>query len=415
MYLTTFLYFLLLFIIVILLNNNKITTSSLLVFIYLVMSFCSIILQLNIKTKSIYPANSKAFLYFVSILTIIFISFNSIKETRIQYIIIPNSKLFKLIFNIVLVSSYIAMIFFLFFINQILFTGNISNNRYIVSSFSSKMGKFGLLNTYFSLISNLFMVNLLNAVINLNKRNFKKAIMCIIGSLSYVTYILSYAGRDGIVYWLFSIIFFYIFFKKFIPKIYLKKLAAYLLFIFGILFFFFMLITTSRFENSKQGVLGSIISYMGQAIGNFNDFFFIMDLPLSKGTRNFPLLVKLNILQPLNINVNYYFNKIGLVSWLFKTFIGSLIYDFGKFGTYFILLLFALINYLNNSKIKKTIYFHQLMIYILFFQIVYWGVFYFRLYSANLYILAIIFLCIISRIKQLNRTHKYIILTAIYK
>lgn len=407
MYFVFFLYFLLLLYVFCYLNNHKITSVILLTTLYTLMAFFSFLLQTNKKLSSVYEPNLFAFIYLLSILTILFISFNAINERNITLIVIPNTKIVRYFFNIVLISSFLSMLYFIPFAFIGLFIGNISDNRFANNLLSDQMGKFGLINTFFSLISNLFMINMINAVIRFNERKFKSGVICIIASLSYVLYVLAYVGRDGIVYWIFSIIFFYIFFKRFIPKNYIKKILVIFTLILCILLFFFILITYSRFSETNYGFFWSIISYIGQPVGNFNDFWYL-DLPLLKGAQNFPIIEKIGLIEYKDINLDKYFSEAGLVTWIFKTFVGSLIYDFGKTGTFFILSFLALINYFTNKNIDKKIHLSQLLVFILFFQIVYWGVFYFRQYSANLYILFILLFSLIIRFKIRNIPYKKI-------
>jgi len=88
-------------------------------------------------------------------------------------------------------------------------------------------------------MSNLFIVAQVCSFINLipinGKRNVYKAYLMLISSLSFVVYVLAYAGRDGVVFWLMSYVFCFLLFRKFLIKSDLKKMKRVSAFVFAII------------------------------------------------------------------------------------------------------------------------------------------------------------------------------------
>jgi oligosaccharide repeat unit polymerase len=304
-----------------------------------------------------------------------------------------------------LIGGFLSILFFLPFAVTAL-TGDISLNRSEMVEYGSMLADFGIINSICSLMSNLFIIAQVCSFINLipinGKRNVYKAYLMLLSSLSFVVYILAYAGRDGVVYWLMSYVFCFLLFRNFLVMSDLKRLKRFSVLLFAAIMIPFLMITTSRFSEMTGSIAFWLINYAGMQLQNFNNHYQI-EVPLLYGKFTFPIiydflyLVGFDISSKYDINIfNSYFLSEGVVPWVFATFIGQFIYDYGKIGT----LLFLCIMSLATRKLLKkvmrtgTFEFSNLLIFILLYQTVYWGVFYFRLYVSNYYILFIILLCI---------------------
>jgi len=148
---------------------------------------------------------------------------------------------------------------------------------------------------------------------------------------------------------------------------------------------------------------------MGQQIKNFSNLYLI-DPPLSYGRVNFSNFV--NILEAIGLSIPYnsfdivksYFFSKGYDTNVFSTFIGSFLFDFGKIGTVaFLSIISSVICYFSAVKTARKVYLSDLLLLLLYYQIVSWGVFYFRQYSMNYYLLAVILLYGLFRLSRGNR------------
>jgi len=234
------------------------------------------------------------------------------------------------------------------------------------------------------------------------KRNVYKASLMLISSLSFVVYVLAYAGRDGVVYWLMSYVFCFLLFRNFLAIHDLKRIKQFFVLVFAILMIPFSLISVSRFSEMTGGTLFWIINYAGQQLRNFSNHYQI-EAPLQYGKHSVPIIydflkvVGFDTSTKVDTDIFFsYFLIEGVEPWVFTTFIGNFMYDFGKIFTLLILCIMSLAtrNLLKNVSRTGVFEFSNLLLFILLYQVVYWGVFYFRLYVANYYILFVIILCI---------------------
>ncbi|GAB1474496.1 hypothetical protein MASR2M69_19370 [Bacteroidota bacterium] len=172
----------------------------------------------------------------------------------------------------------------------------------------------------------------------------------------------------------------------------------------------FLIITIARFSDSREGVIGQILIYGGQQIQNFNDGFNI-NTPISYGRSSFSKFISifdfLGIMIPKgqsNENIRLYYIAEGVQPWVFKTFVGSFLSDFGKNGTIIFLLFLSLFTKLSLHRVYNNNEFHlsNLIFFILIVQIVLFGVFYFRQADSNYYIIVVLILSLLFKIKISN-------------
>jgi hypothetical protein len=245
----------------------------------------------------------------------------------------------------------------------------------------------GLLNTVASVSSSLYVFALLLYFIYICiGGNTILRRLLFISSFSQPIHILTFVGRDGIVFWVFTFIFLYSLFFNFMPqrdKERQQKVFLYTAFALGLPF---MLISLSRFVNyGGTGTIGSIISYFGQGFINGPLLFGIENPPFYHG-RAFPLFFEITGL-PMPVSEGTI--QIGdWRSWTFNTFVGGFYLNFGLNGLFLVaILLFVLFNF----SIRKKTYWHlgNMIMYILYFTIYSQGVFYFRerTRGGNLFIL----------------------------
>jgi len=390
-----------------------------LITVYLIMGGVSLLLEFSSIFPSVFPYSFSSMAYLSICFFLAFGGFMSFRDINFKQLKIENKFFYNLLENIVLMGGFGAIIFFSPFAIKGL-TGDVELNRLTVITFQETvLSKFGLINSIFSLFSNLFILAILFAFINYtsdNKKKIRKGNILLVSSFSYVIYVLSYVGRDGVVYWAMTYFFIYLLMKKFIQPSIKKRLIT--IYIVGISVFIipFMIISVARFSNAIGGVTWQLLNYAGQELKNFNDSFYIDSPPLN-GRLAFPEFV--NIFEKIGFHFDKatvkdiypYYLSMGVDPWIFKTFIGDLIMDFGKLGTVIFLTLFSMISRINLKSVSSsgTFNFANLILFLLLFQMILWGVFYIRLLSANFYIIAIILISIGFRILPIDKKSKLII------
>ena len=384
------------------------------------MGSVALILEFSGVFPSVFPFTFIPMMYLSIGFIIAFSGFLKYKDKNFNTIRIQNLKLLSLFENVLLYGGFGSLFFFLPFAISGL-SGDVELNRLDIFGFQeSVLAKYGIINSIFSLFANLFIFAILLAFIRFaDKDNLKsrgKGYLLLLSSFSYVVYVLAYVGRDGIVYWLMSYSFIYLVFKRFI-SITIKKKLFYQYFIsIGILIVPFMIISIARFSAMAEGVGWKLLEYAGCQLKNFNDSFYV-DPPLLYGRLAFPIF--LDILETFGISFEKalvqdrfpYYLSLGVDPWIFKTFIGDLLMDFGKIGTLLYLIFFSVLARFSLKKvsIEGTFTFSNLILFILLYQMILWGVFYFRFYSMNFYIIAVILIALSFKIFKSYSEEKLIV------
>lgn len=384
-------------------NGFRFGVVSYLVFIYLSSLICSLILYLFFSYDEKYNIQLEPMVYFSLGLSAVFIGFFRFRDHRFQHIVLNNIGFIKFVEKAIVPFTIGAIVFFLWHALTVL-SGDIEANRNAVAAGEATyLGGAGIVNSIFSLVANLFLLNMLFAFLNLTDAypgaRSSKAFMHLILSTVYIFYIMAYVGRDGVVFWGMSLIFFYLLFKDFVTDQKLKFLKRTALVLAIPAISVFMMISVKRFGGGGAGDLVlALMDYAGQQALNFNDHYLI-DPPLALGAISFAPVVNLESYVLGSIPVvfdkeawNQVFLDNGVMPWVFTTLVGSFIYDFGRVGGFISLTVISFLAYYALRDVNKHgfIKFADLLLFILLFQVVSWGVFYYRQYSAFFYLLSLI-------------------------
>lgn len=405
-------------------KRKRLDIVSLLILTYVVMGGASLVLEMTGLFPNIFPIAFEPMAYLSVCFCIVFWGFTGFNNQRLTAIKIENLFLYRAMEFFLLIGGVLAIIFFLPYA-MIALTGDVAENRQNVVFAGTALGEWGIVNSFFSLLANLFLLAQVCAFINLIPRagitNTKRAYLLLISSLSYVVYVLAYVGRDGIVYWIMSYLFCFLLFRDFIAREELKRLNRFVVLISIPLLLVFMLISISRFSESTGGIGWQILRYAGQQIGNFNDHYQI-EAPLTHGRLVFPEFIKFMDYVGIDVGPNIdnqilhsYFLDEGVQPWVFTTYIGLLMIDIGKIGVLVYLFLMSFITRKILRKVSTTgvFEFSNLVLFVLLFQIVYWGVFYFRQCSANYYMLCMVLLFVLFKVSKISRPSSLFIKAAL--
>lgn len=318
----------------------------------------------------------------------------SFKETRPTRINLPSKFILDIFSTTIIILSFFSIIFFTRTVINIFLGGDLGAARNALYAGELYVEE-GLMNTIASVSASLYVFAIvLFFIYQIIGDNRTRCILLLLSSLSEPLHILSYVGRDGVVFWIFTFVFMFLFFRRFLPNTSVRKLKKTVFTISMILILPFLAISVGRFLTSNSGVGGSIISYLGQGFINGTLFFGIEDPPLSYGA-SFPLFRDIFGLPEYQSNGP---TQIGeWKSWKFGTFVVQFYTNFGFAGMFFVAIMSAVFFKAVMYSAKNRINFSQLIIYTLYFQIYSQGLFYFKHYTrgGNLFILISIVMSLI--------------------
>ena len=317
-----------------------------------------------------------------------FIMFN---EKSIRQIILPSRQFLDFFSAIIIILSFYAIFYYVETASSILTSGDIREIRNMISA-GEDYSEGGILNTIASVSSSFYVFAIVLFFIYIIIDGFKaRAILLLISSLSETIHVLTFAGRDGIVFWIFSFAFFWMFFYKFLPAASTKKIKTVFLRMGIILLIPLMMISVSRFERSDDGTLYSMVSYIGQSFVNGPLYFGLDEPPVSHA--GFTLVNEILHRQIESDGPRVLMEYGDWKSWTFGTLVVSLYRKLGGVGLAVFgigaLLLFMRVIGKRKPRFKTN----HLILYLLYFQVVGEGVFYFRQYTrgGNLFILLCLF------------------------
>ncbi len=313
-------------------------------------------------------------LAFCLLLLVFLTPFLFFREDLINYIILPSKNILDIFSICVCILSLFALIYFIHPSFLALSNPDIGAARIAMVSNGEILVSPTIFNTIAGTAASFYQIPILLFFIYeiLNKHKYLKWLL-FTSSFSYVLFVLSAYGRDGIIFWLLSFLGLMGFFNSYLNKIFKRKIRAFL-FIFTIAgSFFFMVISLSRFGDEA---FESLISYIGQCFPNFC-IAYKSNLPTSNGV-SFPLfrsMLGLNEVVDTSMQ-SYLLESKGSYSWVFGTFLKSFLLNIGFYGTLYLGLISSFFFKLIFNK--KSFSIAHLFLYILYFQIYYQGVFYFR-------------------------------------
>ncbi|MCL2312158.1 MAG: oligosaccharide repeat unit polymerase [Firmicutes bacterium] len=301
--------------------------------------------------------------------------FISFKENCITEIVLPNKNILKLFSIIICILSIYSVIYFIPTTILALTTSDIAAARNAMVYQGDVIVNKTIYNTIAGTAASFYQIPIiLFFIYQILGQNKILKILLFISSTSYIFFVFSAFGRDGIVFWFLSFLGIMGFFNSFLDKKKMKKIFMLLLIGAVIGGIGFMVITFSRFEEAPYN---AIISYMGQGIPNFF-LAYEADAPIINGA-SFPLFRALMVLpEDTDKSVQmYYLERAGTYSWVFGTFLKEFILSLGVVGTVLLgLSMFLIFKTIVRNRSQVT--FSSLFVYFLYFQILYQGVFYFR-------------------------------------
>ena len=366
------------------------TPSSFLIMLYLISLTCAIV-DIYIGYDIPYILDDKYWgstILFIILLLAFILPFISFREDLVDQFRFPSMRFLNISSTVLIGLSLAAILYYIPSIRSVFSYGSLSEARDDRYYYEVSFVETGLTYTFFSVISSLFIFCILLFFIYYIIGGHKvRCGLLLLGSFSETFHVLTEVGRDGIVFWLFTFLFFLFLFRNFISEKKLKFIKNNFLIVIGIISIPFILISVSRFS---ENVFAGIVSYMGQQFKHFCYYTSLENAPTSSGYI-FPLFWEiLGMDRPERAVFNYEFTDSGS----FGTFMKSFIENISLIGTIIVSIVAGIFFKMGVGTIKRTMPLYTLILYIMYFEVYGQGVFYFRHYTrgGNLFIV----LCVIG-------------------
>lgn len=367
---------------------------------YLLLGFAALFFTVGGADQPLFGPNYGAMGYLVVCIALLVRSFRGFSAHSIDLYSLSPGALRLIERWLVLIQLY-AIAFFLPFAAASL-SGNANENRLNLADKMEVLASFGLWNTLAGVASNLFAVSLVLACLRLahgksERGNVGRAGLLIVGSLSYVVYIVAYVGRDGVVFWTMTAAVVLAMFWPHLHAMQRRRIATVCVTAGAAMLIPFSIITVARFVESEQGVILGISEYFGAQLNNFADYSSI-ERPRTFGIVSFPMLAEpacsvvsggpCELSEDLKDIVFAQYLEQGIEPWLFGTFVSDFVGDFGPSGALLLVAALALVSWFASSgrDNQHRISLSRVLIVLLCFFVPYWGVFYFRFAIANSFI-----------------------------
>jgi oligosaccharide repeat unit polymerase len=357
---------------------------------------------------TVYPPNYLSTLFLaVCILTCIW-AFRNVRADDVAPLA-PGRFAVRSVENFLIAFQGFSIIFFLPFAVQAL-SGDPGEFRLALEDTQDILTSYGILNTIASHASHLFTASLVLAFLRLSStdavdRDIVRVGVLVVCSLSWVIYVLAYAGRDGIIYWVMTAAVVYLLFRQRLSPRDRARIARIAPWVGIVLFLPVFRITVSRFFGYDGGGFTSLFEYFGAQIQNFSDYSSLerprtdglMSLPKFYGALCEAVSASCATWPDSRPQVFEEYLLQGKEPWLFGTFVSDLVGDFGYLGTLLIICGFAaVVDFTCRYRQRGLrLSLSRLLFILLLFQVPYWGVFYFRFSIINGYLVVNSVLCLV--------------------
>ncbi|MHA6727084.1 O-antigen polymerase [Chryseobacterium sp. A301] len=246
------------------------------------------------------------------------------------------------------IANLFIVCYFTFQDIQELDFSDFSDIRSQVYSDQINVGEYSGIYYYLKVVSNYIsalwpIAILIFFYLSCKKSQILMKLLLLLSSLSTVISSITIAGRTQIVYWILTMVFFYLLFNRFLSSKANRYIKALITILFVGILFYFALITISRWGH--EDMYQSILEYIGQPFINFNYFFNNYSNVTIEFSRIFPLI---DLLFSGDFSLeeyrNYVYRFSGMDIGIFYTFLGDILVDLGHVGLYIFIFLMIICN-----------------------------------------------------------------------
>lgn len=381
--------------------NNKLLNA--IIIFYIVASICGIYTQLHISTTAY--TTPLSVIFHLSILFLFISPIISYAKHKHNFIP-PSYSSFKTLSLFLISIQLFSIIYFIPYDIAIFLRGNFVEQRNEIVYDSVKLAGTGIFRTIAGVSSYFYCINILLWFYSISFLNESKTFntLLLLTSTSRIFQAFSYVGRDGILFWIFSMVFSFLLFHPYMKKVILKKVIKVFFVIGSFATFLLAIISISRFENSNNGIFNSLIDYFGQPLSNFGQLF--DKFHEYKGTKAvFPWFYGEKGItgnEAVSNAIDFY-NKYGFASNIFFSFVGSFYKAWGPIITLIIGICYSFSCSCSLSRKKITM--AELILLMFSVQIIWHNYFYwvFANRVGNLFILCIPLLMIYFKSSSYNQ------------
>lgn len=373
-------------------NKPTLCGSNLIISIYLFSALTGLFLLAIHEDYTAFASRENPYLvlFFLACVIISTYPVTTMKSESFQHISLPNAKKTKAISYITLFLSLYSILFFIPVLLEIYRYDDKANFRYLLADGYHPFIESSLFNSTAGVIATFYIIPMCLGLVNLILKNTKTGVLLILSSLSYPVFLLSYLGRDGVLFWSLSFIIAFAVIQNSFEKSTQKKLKIYGYCIVVIFIIAFSIITIKRF--GSDGALKSITDYFGQPIINLSKVYG-ENIPHSNGaTSNAPIYTNLSDNFFNESFLNQKLDRLDSPIWVFGTYLKQLYIDYGTLGTICIISALSVVSffYTNRSKDLGTYIF-----YVFYTTFVAQSIFYFRHYNnaGHIYLIFIFLIC----------------------
>jgi oligosaccharide repeat unit polymerase len=357
---------------------------------------------------TVFPPNYFSTLFLTACILLCVWAFSNVRDIEAARLC-PAPGIVRQIENVLIASQLFSILYFLPFALAAL-QGDPRAIRLDMSETMERLAAYGLVNTFAGHASHLFTASLALAFLRLSAteragRNLTRAVLLVCASLSWVVYVLAYAGRDGVIFWSMNAVALYFLFRLRMAPSDRARIVGIAPVVGAVLFVPIFIITVARSFMGDGGGFWSLFEYFGAQVQNFSDYS-SLDRPQTNGLGTLPLFyaqacnligAQCETWSDIQGEVFEAYLSQGKEPWLFGTFVSDLVGDFGYVGTLIAVCLFAIVarSVCGYKRRGRSLSLSRLFTILLLFQIPFWGVFYFRFAIANGYLVVNAVLCLV--------------------
>lgn len=400
-------------------KNKSFNASCFIILLYGATSICSAILyNLDGESYRVRHITLLPLIYLFLLLNISFLPIIKFNASHVKYIKIPNRILLNYLSAFLILCTIAGLSVGLSDIisrmTLLLVNADAGRDAYYESMEAIGRGGEGGIKALLRILSNVsynFVVLCFFLYCSFDKNKFAKAITLGLFACMLIGLFLGFisGSRGGAVNKLLVIIATYFLMKPFLKESvnkFIKKIGISIIILFLVPF---MAITFSRFGQTDNGVISSMLSYGGQSILNFDEYAFDNN-GIRYGDRTMPIFKKL--LGFSDVPDNFFerrdkYPNLKINDEVFVTYIGDFVLDFGAIAAFVIIIILTVLALQSTRTTGEWYPFYRLILLHLVLCIISQGLFLYSFADAGNYsIIAYITYYIIFQISEIKIYHK---------
>lgn len=393
-------------------RHKRFEVSALLALLYAVSGLASIPVYLNDTIGAEYGTTLDHVgviptILYCGLLTLTFLPFHFMHSEKIVKIEEPKPWLFNILSWLFIFTMICTVIDFFADIKDVLTGGALKAVRDVVyheqveTQLTGWQYYMALPETLFSALAMLAIPFFFYSICFL-KRGVIFNVLLLLASTTSVIKAITIAGRTQIIYWVFIFAACYLFFAQFMKV--KHKIAIQIVFgvIGGLIIFFFVAVTLSRYNEMADVIMEMVTMYVGQPFVEFCYFWDHFHTDFISFQRLFPFTHQfiLHVDMDLEVYRSKVYAQSGLFIGVFFTFLGDLLIDIGRIGMMiYVFFYHIVVRLFLRRKQEDTMPFYQILIWFICMLVPLEGLFYYSFHTVRMgyYVIETIILAALFR------------------